>query len=128
MRKTRTQNGASALVLLALAPAWRQTRSRSTPTMRRIPASRRQLLELRLRMSPKKTMLIFLLAVLLASLPIKSTVVRTLDVASLTSQPHIIVIGQVISATDRGPSTLDLGGGLSPATTPLASLQAAHRS
>ncbi len=74
-------------------------------------------------MSPKKTMLIFLLAVLLASLPIKSTVVRTLDVASLTSQADIIVIGQVISVTDRGPTTLDLGGGLIPATNLVAALQ-----
>jgi HEAT repeat protein len=74
-------------------------------------------------MSPKKTVLIFLLAVLLASMSIKSTVIRTLDVASLISQADIIVIGQIISVTDRGPTTLDLGGGSIPATDFEAVLQ-----
>src|SRR5260370_40166898 len=67
-------------------------------------------------MFPKKTILIFLLAVLLASTVTKSTVIRTLDVASLVSKADIIVIGQIISVTDRGPTTLDLGGGPIPAT------------
>src|SRR5258708_2206189 len=91
--------------------------------MRGIPASPRQLHELRSKMLPKKTMLIFLLPVILADMPIKSTVIRTLDVASLTSQADIIVIGQIISVTDRGPTTLDLGGGPIPATDFEAVLQ-----
>ncbi len=74
-------------------------------------------------MFPKKTMLMFLLAIFLASTPIKSTVIRTLDVASLTSQADIIVIGQILSVTDRGPTTLDVGGGPIPATAFEAALQ-----
>jgi hypothetical protein len=74
-------------------------------------------------MSSNKTMFVILLVVLLASTPIKSTVIRTLDVASLTSQADIIVIGQIISVTDRGPTTLDLDGGSIPATDFEALLQ-----
>jgi hypothetical protein len=67
-------------------------------------------------MFPKKTILIFLLVVLPASILTESTVIRTLDVSSLVSQADIIVIGQIISVTDRGPTTFDLGGGPIPAT------------
>lgn len=71
----------------------------------------------------KKIILILILAVLFASTPIKSTVVRQLDVASLTSQADIITIGQIISVTDRGPTTLDPGAGPIPATAFEAVLQ-----
>jgi hypothetical protein len=74
----------------------------------------------------KKTILVFALAVLLASTLIKSTVIQTLDVASLTNQADIIVIGQILSVTDRGPTTLDLGGRPIPATAFEAALQVDH--
>jgi len=77
-------------------------------------------------MFPKTTILIVLLVILLASGPINSTVIRTLDVASLTSQADIIVIGQIVSVTDRGPTTLDLGGGSIPATAFEAVLHVDH--
>lgn len=77
-------------------------------------------------MFTKKTMFTFVFAVLLASTPTNSTVIRTLDVASLTSQSDIIVIGQVLSVTDRGPTTLDPGSGPIPASAFEAALQVDH--
>jgi hypothetical protein len=67
-------------------------------------------------MFPKRTTLVFLVAILSASTPTKSTVTRSLDVASLASQADIVVIGQILSVTDRGPIILDVGGGPLPAT------------
>jgi HEAT repeats len=60
---------------------------------------------------------------MLALLPINAAAIRLLDVASLTSQADIIVIGQIISVTDRGPTTVDVGGGPIPATDLVAVLQ-----
>ena len=77
-------------------------------------------------MSPKKVMPIFFLAVLLAGMPTNSTVIRTLDVASLTSQSDIIVIGKILSVTDRGPTTLDPGSGPIPASAFEAVLRVDH--
>ncbi len=123
---TGAKNGALARALPAPAPAWRQTASRSTLTMQHILASRHQLPEFRKNMSPKKVMPIFFLAVLLAGMPTNSTVIRTLDVASLTSQSDIIVIGKILSVTDRGPTTLDPGSGPIPASAFEAVLQVDH--
>lgn len=72
----------------------------------------------------KKTRWGFLLAFLFATPGLNSTVVRTLDVASLTSQADLIVVGEAISAVDHGPTTLDFGGGPLAATHFMADLRA----
>lgn len=67
-------------------------------------------------MLPKPTLLAFFIAALFAMTPLESTIVPALDVAALTAGADTIVIGQIISVTDRGPTSLDLGGGPISAT------------
>src|SRR5439155_21785516 len=69
---------------------------------------------------------LFAFAILFASVPVESTLIRPLDVASLTSQADIIVIGEILSVTDHGPTNLDLGGRPIPATAFEATLQVDH--
>lgn len=71
---------------------------------------------MRSNMLPKPTLLAFFMAALFAMAPLESTIVPALDVAALTAGADTIVIGQIISVTDRGPTSLDLGGGPISAT------------
>jgi HEAT repeats len=72
----------------------------------------------------KKTRWGFLLAFLFATPGLNSTVVRTLDVASLTNQADLIVVGEAISVVDHGPTTIDFGGGPLAATDFIMDLRA----
>ena len=67
-------------------------------------------------MFPKRTALVFVVAAVFGATTLNSTIVRALDVASLTSQADIIVMGRVVSVTNRGATILDFGGGPIPAT------------
>jgi HEAT repeat protein len=62
-------------------------------------------------MPSKHGTFISLLAALLTITPLKATLIRALNLVSLTTRADIIAIGEVTSVENRGATTLDLGGG-----------------
>jgi len=92
------KNGGSVLAIRASGREWRQTHFRSTLTMRRIPASPHQLLELKVKCSRRKPLDISTCG-FVWQYAASSTVVRTLDLASSPAKP--ILLSLVKSSPSR---------------------------